>query len=229
MIYLYTNQYLIFLGVFRAWCCAVDVSYFYSTRQESQEAFNLTIFAENQKHLGSTEVHESVFELLYDWMLYPNCQIFDPTQAQKAHELLLEMEGGSEQFAKAFAEMVAFMGTPLIDDRSSDLNQVSDHFRELLMATIPVHIRLEVASLTLRLTNLQNNSLFLLDSCYGLAAYTAREGDEVFLLKGLDVPVVLRPTGENYSFIGPCSYIHGVMEGQRWPEDESELQDLVLV
>lgn len=51
---------------------------------------------------------------------------------------------------------------------------------------------------TIHIDSLQNHTLFFVDSCYGLAAYTAQEGDEVHQLKGLDVLVVLRPNGENY-------------------------------
>ncbi|TGO34198.1 hypothetical protein BHYA_0208g00170 [Botrytis hyacinthi] len=218
------------LRVFRTWCCAVEASSLYATRQESGSALHFTIHASVHNHKEELDVDKEVFALLYDWTLYPNCQVLELSQAKKAHELFLEAEGGDELlFEKAFSKIVTFLSTPSIDKKLPAIDPLSNSNSKPSVALVHEDFLLEVVKITMRLIEIQNHSLVLLDSCYGLAAYTAREGDEVYLLKGLDVPVVLRPTGENYSFIGLCSYIHGVMEGQRWPKDESELQDLVLV
>lgn len=50
----------------------------------------------------------------------------------------------------------------------------------------------------------------------GLAPYGAREGDVVFVVRGIDVPLVLRADGDDkasYELIGDC-YVQGVMEGE---------------
>ncbi|KAI7265960.1 hypothetical protein KC345_g8326 [Hortaea werneckii] len=50
----------------------------------------------------------------------------------------------------------------------------------------------------------------------GLAPHDAREGDVVFVVRGIDVPLVLRTNGDDdasYELIGEC-YVHGVMEGE---------------
>jgi hypothetical protein len=80
------------------------------------------------------------------------------------------------------------------------------------------------------ISHLRGYAFIILDSDYIGAAYqTCKEGDQVFLLAGAHCPMVLRPRGNGeYQFIAPA-YIHGVMNGEAWPEDEEELQDLTLI
>ncbi|KAI7083247.1 hypothetical protein KC356_g7716 [Hortaea werneckii] len=49
----------------------------------------------------------------------------------------------------------------------------------------------------------------------GLAPHGTREGDVVFVVRGIDVPLVLRANGDDtsYELIGEC-YVQGVMEGE---------------
>jgi hypothetical protein len=57
-------------------------------------------------------------------------------------------------------------------------------------------------------------------------------GDLVVLLEGAHWPVVLRPTRNDWSFIGP-TYLMGLMDGEYWPEVDSsqnnEMRDFVLI
>lgn len=48
---------------------------------------------------------------------------------------------------------------------------------------------------------------------YGLGPQLMQEGDVVAVVPGLNVPFVLRPTGEKYRLVGAC-YVHGVMRGE---------------
>ncbi|GAW19541.1 hypothetical protein ANO14919_090290 [Xylariales sp. No.14919] len=76
-----------------------------------------------------------------------------------------------------------------------------------------------------------NYAFFALDSGYfGSAFRTCREGDDVYILAGLDVPCVLRRRGDEFRFVA-LTHVHGVMRGQLWSEHESEheLEDLTLV
>ncbi|KAI1351033.1 heterokaryon incompatibility protein-domain-containing protein [Xylaria sp. FL0043] len=74
-----------------------------------------------------------------------------------------------------------------------------------------------------------NYAFFTLDTGYfGSAFNTCREGDDIYLLAGLDLPCVLRRRSNEFRFVAPA-YVHGVMKGQLWPEDENELEDLILV
>jgi hypothetical protein len=53
--------------------------------------------------------------------------------------------------------------------------------------------------------------------------HTAQTGDCIAVLTGGETPFVLRPTGDHYRFIGLC-YVHGIMDGQSFPEDPSEME-----
>ncbi|KAI0134229.1 heterokaryon incompatibility protein-domain-containing protein [Xylariales sp. AK1849] len=77
-----------------------------------------------------------------------------------------------------------------------------------------------------------NYALFLLDAGYlGAAFHTCQEGDELALLAGLDSPVLLRRQSGNQFRVVVPAYCHGVMDGERWNEDEDEekLEEIVLV
>ncbi|KAI0424700.1 hypothetical protein F5Y09DRAFT_130350 [Xylaria sp. FL1042] len=63
-------------------------------------------------------------------------------------------------------------------------------------------------------------ALFLTDSHHmGIAGDAIQEGDVVTLLSGLEMPIILRPKGVDYSVV-TWAYIHGVMEGEEWPETD---------
>jgi hypothetical protein len=55
------------------------------------------------------------------------------------------------------------------------------------------------------------------------APYTARKGDCISILTGSCLPFVFRPIGDHYQLIGPC-YVHGIMNGEAFTDDESELE-----
>lgn len=74
-----------------------------------------------------------------------------------------------------------------------------------------------------------NYALFFLDNGYIVMAYhTCQEDDQVYLLAGSDWPFILRPKGDAFRIVAPA-FIHGVMKGELWPEDESELDQITLV
>jgi hypothetical protein len=63
--------------------------------------------------------------------------------------------------------------------------------------------------------------MFLTEGGYiGVAPPQAREGDSIFLVKGSRVPLVMRPhKDDTWELIGDC-YVHGVMHGEAFQEDE---------
>lgn len=74
-----------------------------------------------------------------------------------------------------------------------------------------------------------NYAFFALSSGYkGVAWHNVRDGDEVFLLAGSPCPMVLRKHENGYRFV-VGAYVHGVMYGEAWPENEDELIDITLV
>lgn len=75
---------------------------------------------------------------------------------------------------------------------------------------------------------LHGKAWFFTDTRYmGVAGEAIREGDVVTLLSGLEMPMILRPTEGGYSVV-TWAYVHGVMEGEEWPET-SPLDVLALV
>ncbi|KAI0403195.1 heterokaryon incompatibility protein-domain-containing protein [Xylaria palmicola] len=75
-----------------------------------------------------------------------------------------------------------------------------------------------------------NYAFMVLDTGhFARGLYVCKEGDVVALLAGCDFPAALRPDGTgNYRFVAPL-YVHGIMFGEAWPEDESKLEEIVLV
>ena len=42
------------------------------------------------------------------------------------------------------------------------------------------------------------------------------------------MPVTLRPTEGGFAFVTEV-YVHGLMQGEAWPDDVAELEEIVLV
>lgn len=57
----------------------------------------------------------------------------------------------------------------------------------------------------------------------GSVPHMTEVGDRIVILNGSNVPLVLRPVEDHYKLIGPC-YVHGIMYGEAWPEDEETLE-----
>jgi hypothetical protein len=55
--------------------------------------------------------------------------------------------------------------------------------------------------------------------------WTAEEGDCIVIFSGGQLPFVLRKdsTGRHYRFMGSC-YVHGIMEGEAFPDDPDDLE-----
>ncbi|KAL2060295.1 hypothetical protein VTL71DRAFT_9690 [Oculimacula yallundae] len=66
----------------------------------------------------------------------------------------------------------------------------------------------------------------------GKGLRSIRAGDQIVLVQGLSRPLIVRCTGlagehVRYRTLGPA-YVHGIMEGEMWPEDERVLVDIVI-
>lgn len=57
----------------------------------------------------------------------------------------------------------------------------------------------------------------------------ARVGDKIAVLKGCEVPYVLREVGDELHCLVSNCYIHGIMYGEAWPCQEAELYEIRLV
>ncbi|KAH6693300.1 heterokaryon incompatibility protein-domain-containing protein [Leptodontidium sp. MPI-SDFR-AT-0119] len=61
----------------------------------------------------------------------------------------------------------------------------------------------------------------------GMGMLGIEAGDKVLLIAGLTRPLIARKVGERYRVVG-AAYVHGIMDGEKWPADESELVDIVF-
>jgi len=53
-----------------------------------------------------------------------------------------------------------------------------------------------------------------------LSPADTRRGDTIAILFDCDAPVLLRPIGKHYEFVGTC-YVHGIMQGEAMNEPRS--------
>jgi hypothetical protein len=57
---------------------------------------------------------------------------------------------------------------------------------------------------------------------------TAQLDDVVIVFAGSKVPFILRQQGEGFLFVG-SAYVHGVMHGELWTGDQSDMQEFTLI
>ncbi|KAJ2992411.1 hypothetical protein NUW58_g2182 [Xylaria curta] len=155
------------------------------------------------------------FDMWWDVLKYPNCEILAAGDVESA--------SGSDP-ATSPLEIILAALDPLETDAStdSDSDSVTEDSRDLLSQASLFHHEycLELA-----------DWVFLsLDTGHiGRAYFNSREGDHVALLAGLKVPYLLRKVAPGrYQAVAPA-YIHGMMDGNFWPENESDVEDFVLV
>lgn len=53
-------------------------------------------------------------------------------------------------------------------------------------------------------------------------------GDKIAIVRGLQMPLALRPVEGGYRLLAQV-YVHGIMYGEAWPQDEDTLEDIVLL
>jgi hypothetical protein len=56
----------------------------------------------------------------------------------------------------------------------------------------------------------------------------AEAGDVIAVVAGLEMPLLLRPVESGYRLIAHV-YVHGIMFGEAWPEQEGELEEIALI
>lgn len=139
------------------------------------------------------------FMFWFDAMLYPDCSLISKE--------LLDAEfnkGGTN-----VTDVVEF-----ICSRTGPFKRTMSRITYDVQATI---------------NQLANYAFFFLDNGYmGMAYHTCQKSNQVYLLAGSDWPFILRPKGDAFRIVAPA-FIHGVMKGELWPEDESKLDQITLV
>ena len=84
------------------------------------------------------------------------------------------------------------------------------------------------ASMTLTLGPTRGRVFFATSIGFlGLAPYGTRSGDVVFVIRGADVPYVLRPREDGYELIGEA-YVEGIMAGEALEMGQLLEQDVMI-
>lgn len=71
-------------------------------------------------------------------------------------------------------------------------------------------------------------AFFTTNGTRGIGPCGLEPGDLICVSAGLTVPFIVRPQGSSFVLVGP-SIIDGVMEGEYWPEDESDLTEFEFI
>ncbi|KAM5353402.1 hypothetical protein ACJ41O_000052 [Fusarium nematophilum] len=85
-------------------------------------------------------------------------------------------------------------------EQDEDLQPIVERFCELILIYAQAMVRGRALFVTTR-------------GVFGLGPYRVREGDVVTILFGTQVPIILRPDGDAYTWVGDA-YVHGIMEGE---------------
>ncbi|RWA05036.1 hypothetical protein EKO27_g10065 [Xylaria grammica] len=143
-----------------------------------------------------------LFSKWFDLMLYPNCKIYGPGEYEKEASSL-----------------------PVYEAQTSPLG--NDSAMMLIMTLLNSG---GYGGMWLELMEWSNYALMVLDTGHFARGFrVCKKGDVVALLAGCEVPVALRPDGKgNYIFVA-LLYADGIMNGEAWPDDESELEEIKLV
>jgi hypothetical protein len=75
----------------------------------------------------------------------------------------------------------------------------------------------------------QDKAFFTTRSGYmGTGFHTLQPGDLIVLCAGATMPLIIREQGDYFRFIGP-GYVHGLMNAEAWPKDETKLKEYILI
>jgi len=108
------------------------------------------------------------------------------------------------------------------DDRKN-LDAVKDTLIYKIQAWLHAHEPTRTYDYVVQ-TRMRTSRLVITSEGYmGTTPPMAKVGDRIVLVAGLSLPMIVRREGEGDRLIGPA-YIHGIMDGERWPEVESDLE-----
>ncbi|KAI0865587.1 heterokaryon incompatibility protein-domain-containing protein [Xylaria cubensis] len=217
-----------FIQACRRWAQHIAISSIYPSGCPTIDAVRRTLLlseAETVRRSRNQEKHtlESFIEC-FDIMMYPNCKIYDSAVIKaKFIDPILETYTLDEVIEAGFdIEKVLSMALDSWLLGSSGM-------RTMFPSRIPGRQHMRTVTYD-SMMEWANYALMVLDTGhFARGFHTCKEGDIVALLAGCDFPVALRPDGKgNYRFVAPL-YVDGIMYGEAWPEDESELEEITLV
>ncbi|KAI1172378.1 heterokaryon incompatibility protein-domain-containing protein [Nemania sp. FL0916] len=199
--------YYAFAEACRKWCQCVASS---SPNPDVLDSAHRTLFFSHYGYRPDTEAKESnghfeSFSSWFDLMLYPDCATHD----------VADLKTRADKYRQSG------------DTASWDPHM--DPSVELISLMLQIYLDRE-DEFAHALTDASNYALMILDTGrFARGFHLCAQHDVVALLAGCKFPVALRPNGNGgYRYVAPL-YVDGIMFGEAWPENESELVDIVLV
>ncbi|RMZ86978.1 hypothetical protein DV736_g5791, partial [Chaetothyriales sp. CBS 134916] len=196
-------------AVLKSW---VEISRWsdYPTGESTRDALQRTILNDNPKSTEET-VTENSFDEWYNAMIL---------QEQDFAERVLRRGGG-----KNLTSIVPGL-------RESVLRRVMQTIsleQQTILGIGPRGMRFH----TLAMAFSQKKCFFFTEKCYfGTAAdplpVSIVPGDKIAIVRGLEMPLALRRVEGGYKLLTHV-YVHGIMHGEAWPEDEDGLEEIVLL
>jgi len=83
-------------------------------------------------------------------------------------------------------------------------------------------------ALGLGIANMGANLFQTSEGYLGKGLISAQAGDVILLVSGLCAPLIARKVGAAYQIVGGA-YIHGIMNGEKWPANEKDLVEIVFI
>jgi hypothetical protein len=165
-----------------------------------------------------------IFNAWTDILQYPETS-YDVSNGESMSAIWKSADKADARHWTTELSQCAVVAAALVTKSASIGGHVPPEIAELLDFT--THISGNIGDRTLILVH--DN---LLDATLpGTAFHQAIVNDSVALLEGSDDPVVLRPMGDKWTFVGPA-FVVGLMDGEAWPDEDDiveGLQDFILI
>jgi hypothetical protein len=176
--------------------------------------------------LGQTSFRADLFEKWLDILRYPNSKCDQLVGETLIAKWLAADTANTDGWTSELINCATIVASLI----SSDPVTVSDELLPLQaeMTELVKELSENLGDRTVVMVQLDHN----ISRTLGTTFQAVNSGDLVVLLEGADWPVVLRPTRNDWSFIGPAC-VMGLMDGEAWPEVDSsqnnDMGDFVLI
>lgn len=186
----------------------------YPTGESLLGAFSRTLILDEyrrpakQSSYPDLDVSQGFTHWLHSFRIASSCSDEDSAEGE---------EFSSKAFKHAFFAEIGQSGTEISETNAMDYVQQSLDRNANALAFDDLAYRYS-----------ENSCFFTTMHGYmGAGLPGVKPGDEVILVGGVSRPLIARKMGDRYRLLGPA-YIHGVMDGEKWPEDERELVSIVF-
>lgn len=206
------------LMLFREWTRLVDGIPPSHLEDDSCDFFHTLVTFDS----SSSNAH--LYNVWMDILQYPVTS-YDLSNGEKVAEMWKSADKESSDHWTAELYQCSVVAAALLSRSAAKGGQISPEVAELLDFT--AHIS----------GNMGNRALILVhDDVFnatlpGTAFHPVMVDDSIVLLEGAEHPVVLRPNGDTWIFVGPA-FILGIMDGEEWSDEDGDVQhlrDFVLI